>query len=222
MPGKNIRLMLGKPLIAYSIEIAKQSALINRVVVSTDSPEIASIARKYGAETPFLRPSELARDNSLQIDSIIHAVEYLENEEKLKYDYVCLLQPTSPVRSIIDVDGVIKQLIETGADSVITVASVKGFHPSTYYHLSDNLELDPLIQTYTEGVIRQEFSDIYWRTGSVYAMRRDNLVKRNLYGKDIRGYVVPHERSANIDDPLDWEIAELLMKKHLGARDIKC
>lgn len=215
VPGKNIRLMLGKPLIAYSIEIAKLSTLINRVVVSTDSPEIAMIARDYGAETPFLRPAELASDSSLQIDSIIHAVDYLESEEEQKYDYVCLLQPTSPVRLINDLDGAINELITSGADSVITVTPVKGFHPSTYYNMGDDGRLKPFVQTSSVGVIRQEFPEIFWRTGSVYAMKRDNLALRTLYGSDIRGYVIPAERCANIDEPLDWEIAELLMKKHI-------
>jgi CMP-N,N'-diacetyllegionaminic acid synthase len=216
VPGKNIRPLLGKPLIAYSIEVAKLSLLINRIVVSTDSPEIAKISRDYGAETPFLRPGGLATDNSLQIDSIIHAVDFLENEEGRSYDYVCLLQPTSPVRLSDDIDGVLNQLIASGADSVITVSPVNGFHPLTYYNMNDDGRLEPFMKTSSAGVIRQDFPDIFWRTGSVYAMRRKNLLSRTLYGTDIRGYVVPSERCANIDEPLDWEIAELLMKKHLG------
>lgn len=220
VPGKNIRLLHGKPLIAYSIEIAKRSRLIDRVVVSTDSPEIAIIARNYGAETPFIRPKELASDNSLQIDSIIHAVDFIEQEENQSYDYICLLQPTSPIRLINDVDDVIEKLISYGADSMITVTQVKGFHPFTYYKMTNDERLEPFMQTPTAGVIRQDFPEIFWRTGSVYALKRDNLKFRSLYGNDIRGHIIPAERCANIDDPLDWEITELLLKIHLNKSGV--
>ena len=132
IPGKNTKPLLGKPLIAWSVETAKACPSINRVIVSTEDKTIANIAREYGAETPFMRPKELATDECLQIDVIIHAVEWLEKTEGSKYDYICLLQPTCPVRLVDDVEGALKLLIESKADSVITVAPVRGHHQLTY------------------------------------------------------------------------------------------
>lgn len=215
IPGKNTKLLLGKPLIAWSVETAKACPSISRVIVSTEDKAIANIAREYGAETPFIRPKELATDECLQIDVIIHAVEWLEKTEGRKYDYICLLQPTCPVRLVDDVEGALNLLIESKADSVITVAPVKGHHPLTYYSMKGGKKLLPFLESSKAGVVRQSFPDLYWRTGSVYAMKRENLNTRSLYGEDTRGYEVPQERCANIDEPLDWDIAELLMKKHL-------
>ena len=213
IPGKNIKPLFDKPLIAWSIETAKKCPLITRTIVSTDSEDIAKVAKKYGAETPFLRPDELATDQSLQIDVIIHAVEWLEKNENDKYDYICLLQPTSPLRSVVDIQGTLELIIDTKADSAVTVCSVGGHHPHIYYKMNINSQLLPYIDTPQEGVGRQSFPELYRRTGSVYALRRENLKNRSLYGSDIRGYEVPIGRSVNIDEESDWEFAEFMLYK---------
>ncbi len=215
IPGKNIKDLCGKPLIAWSVETAKKCRSINRVIVSTDDENIAKAARTAGAETPFMRPAELATDTCLQIDVIIHAIEFLEKQGDV-YDYICLLQPTCPVRDVQDVEGALKLLVSSGADSVITITPTP-HHPMTLYSKSEGEKLAQFVETSKAGVTRQSFPDIFWRTGSVYAFRRENLRQRSMYGNDLRGYEVPMERCANIDDPLDWDIAELLMKKHLKA-----
>ncbi len=215
VPGKNIKPLCGRPLIAWSIETANKCASINRVVVSTDDEKIANTARDAGADVPFMRPAELAGDDVLQIDVIIHAVEFLEKQGDV-YDYVCLLQPTCPVRAVEDVEGALKLLIESKADSVITITPTP-HHPMTLYSKGEGQRLTQFVETSKAGVTRQQFPELFWRTGSVYAFRRENLKQRSMYGNDVRGYEVPPERCANIDDPLDWDIAELLMKKYLKA-----
>lgn len=212
VPGKNTKPLGGKPLIGYSIETAKASTLISRVVVSTDSEKIAAVARDFGADVPFLRPPELASDTAKQIDAIIHAITFVEDQGE-EYDYICILQPTCPFRSVDDVDGALQLLISTNADSVITVTDVGGRHPNTLYTMAENQQIAPYIKNDRAGVLRQNFESLYWRTGSVYAMRRDVVMNsRSLYGSDIRGYLQPEERAFNIDSPFDWDLCEAYLE----------
>lgn len=211
VPGKNIRPMHHKPLIGYSIECAQKSRLIDYILVSTEDQKIADIAMSFGANVPFLRPAELASDQAKQIDAMIHAVGFME-EQGEKFDYVCVLQPTCPLRATEDVDGALELLISSGADSVITVTDVGGRHPRTLYTKDDSQSLKPYLQSDMAGVLRQNFEELYWRTGAVYAMKRDVLMdQRSLYGTDIRGYVMPEERCFNIDSPFDWDLCEAYM-----------
>lgn len=208
VPGKNIRPLNGKPLIAYSIETALKSRLIERVIVSTDAQNIADIAKAYGAEVPFLRPPELATDTAKQIDVMIHAVTMLEQVGS-RYDYICILQPTCPLRDPQDVDGALDLLVSSNADSVITITEVGGRHPRTLYTKDLDYKIKPYLESDSAGVRRQDFEDLFWRTGAVYAMKRNVLLEqRSLYGQDIRGYTVPETRSFNIDTPFDWDLTE--------------
>ncbi len=212
VPGKNIRMLGGRPLIAWSIETALQSKLIKKAVVSTDSEEIAHVATQHGAVVPFLRPSELATDTAKQIDVIAHALKFLESMGE-HYDYVCILQPTCPLRSVEDVDGTLELLISSGADSAITVTDVGGRHPCTLYKMNEgDNKLTPYVESSKAGVLRQGFEELYWRTGSVYAMKADVVKKGSLYGDDTRGFVVPEERTFNIDTPFDFELTEAWLK----------
>lgn len=206
VPGKNIKLLGGRPLIAWSIAAGLGSRHLSKVVVSTDSEAIAEAARAAGAEVPFMRPAELATDTARQIDAIIHAVGFVEARDG-RYDYVCLLQPTCPLRSSADVDGALDLLLSTGADSVVTVTDVGGRHPMTLYRKGKDGVLSPYLASDGAGVLRQDFEELYWRTGGVYAMKRDVVMeRRSLYGQDIRGYAVPEERCFNIDSPFDWAL----------------
>ena len=217
IPGKNIRLLGEKPLIAWSIELALRCPSVASVVVSTNSPEIADVARANGARVPFIRPADLASDTSLQIDAVRHAIGFLE-EQGETYDIVVILQPTVPFRMVEDVEGVISLLIGSGASSVITVTEVSGKHPMTMYRMGTDQSLAPLLEANSAGVLRQEFPRIYWRTGSVYAVQRDVVMNlRSLYGSDTRGYAVPEDRSINIDSLLDWDYAELYLRRSGAA-----
>ena len=213
IPKKNIKLLNKKPLITYSIEAALKSKLINDLVVSTDCNEIAKVSKQCGASVPFLRPDNLALDNTLQIEVIKHAVNYLKKNTKV-YDIIILLQPTCPLRNEEDIDNSIRLLVNSNSDTVISVMKVTGHHPVTMYKGNPEIKLEPLIQSNPEGVLRQEFNDIYWRNGAIYAFKEEVLLKNNsLYGKKIVGYEMPIERSANIDEPFDWDFTEFLLNK---------
>lgn len=211
VPRKNVRLLGDRPLIAYAISAARESRLIQDVVVSTDDAEIAEIARIWGAETPFLRPGEISTDSAKQIDVIRHAVRWLESAGR-RHDYIALLQPTVPFRRGEDVDKALTVLIETGADSVITVERIDGVEPYTYYSRDAQGRLAPFLDSDPRGVARQDFTPLYRRNGAVYAMKRNVVMEQNsLYGSDCRGVEMPVERSLNIDSLFDWEIAEALV-----------
>lgn len=208
VPGKNIKPLAGKPLIAWSIEAGLRAKRVTRLVVSTDSQEIADIARAAGADVPFLRPAELAQDKSLQIDAIKHAVGFVEQAGE-NFDVIAILQPTTPLRATEDIDGALELLERSGADSVISVCDVGGRHPLTCYTREEGDRLRPLLNANTAGVLRQEFSTVLWRNGAVYATRRDVIMEQSsLYGQSTVGYLMPEERSFNIDSLFDWDLTE--------------
>ena len=210
VPGKNKKPLCGKPLINYSIEVGLAADCFADFIVSTDDEDIVAIARKAGADVPFLRPAELASDTARQMDTIIHAVCFMEEKNNTVYDYICLLQPTCPLRSPEDVTGSVDLIIRENCDSVITVTEVGGRHPRTLYKKNDTTqELKPFMQSDLSGVQRQDFEDIFWRTGAVYVMRRDVAVEgKSLYGASTYGYYVPEDRCFNIDNPFDWDLCE--------------
>ena len=208
VPRKNIRPLLGKPLIGWSIEAGLAAKSVTRLVVSTDDEEIAGVAREFGASVPFMRPRELAADTSLQIDAIRHAVGFMENAG-LFHDIILVLQPTTPLRLPGDIDESLTLLEKSGADSVISVCDVGGRHPVTCYRSGDGGFLRPLFESDWRGVLRQKFGQVLWRNGAIYAMRRDVVMEQgSLYGASTVGYVMPEERSFNIDSLFDWDLLE--------------
>jgi CMP-N-acetylneuraminic acid synthetase len=206
--GKNIRPLAGKPLIAWSIETAKQCPSVDSIVVSTDGEDIAQVARENGAEVPFLRPPELARDDTLQVDAIRHAVLELEGKGA-RYDLILLLQPTAPLRRPEDVEGCIAMMRDTKANTVISVAKVEDGAPGTLYERDGAGRLRAFLPPPPQGTLRQTIATFYVRTGSVYLMTRDLVVERRaIYGDDVRGYICPPETAFNIDSEFDWELTE--------------
>jgi CMP-N-acetylneuraminic acid synthetase len=213
IPGKNLRPLNGKPLIAYAIEAAQAARRISRCVVSTDDAEIMEIARQRGADVPFRRPAELATDTSLQVDAVMHAVATLAEQGDADYDVVCVIQPTAPLRLADDIDRAIEHLAATGADSVFTVAPVENMYPYLLCTLDDDRPLSCIGQPRMTNN-RQAYPQAYVRNGAVYAVRTDLLMaNRTLIGDDCRAIVMPAERSVNIDSPLDWRFAELLLQQ---------
>lgn len=211
IPHKNIVNLTGKPLIAYTIQAALKSKNSQRVIVSTDDVKIAEVAKSYGAEVPFLRPAELAKDDAPSLLVIQHAVKYVEENEGHKFDVVVVLQPTSPLRSKEYIDEAVEKLLRTGADSVVTVCEVK-HHP----FWSFTAKGDNLYPFSKKGITigkRQDLPEIYAVNGAVYALRRDVLFEQNsLYGKDTRAVVMPYEESLDIDNYFDLFIAEMMLK----------
>jgi N-acylneuraminate cytidylyltransferase/CMP-N,N'-diacetyllegionaminic acid synthase len=218
--GKNIAIVAGKPLIAYTIQAALDANHIDRVIVSTDSQEIAEVACAYGAEVPFLRPPELAQDDTPGIEPVLHAVQWLDEHEGYRPDYVILLQPTSPLRSVHDIEAAIDLALTNNADSVISVCEVK-HHPYWAMRLNEDgrlvsflgMNLDNLLQKYPR---RQDLPLVYAENGSIYLAKRSVLLEhKSFYGKRVYGYVMPDERSLDIDSLWDLQLAELILKEKM-------
>lgn len=213
--GKNIRELAGKPLIAYTVEAALKSKTLKRVVVSTDDVKIAEVAKSYGVEVPFLRPAELAKDDTPSLLVIQHAVKYMEEDEGHELDVVVVLQPTSPLRSERYIDEAVEKLLGTGADSVITVCEVR--HHPFWSFTAKGERLYPFVE---EGITvsrRQDLPEIYAVNGAVYAVRRDVLFEQNsVFGRDTRAVVMLYEESIDIDDYFDLFVAEMMLKYWKG------
>lgn len=220
VPRKNIRLVGGKPLLAYSIEAAQAvRSRLHSVLVSTEDEEIAATARQYGADAPFLRPAELAGDKTPMLPVLQHAVRYVEEQDGLKLDWVLLLQPTALFRNAADLNGALDlALSDPTADSVISVVQVFAVHPILMKRIEDN-RLLPFCIEEKEGTRRQDYSPpAFMRNGAIYLTRRDVLMEQNsIWGKNIRPYIMPEERSVNIDSELDLKLAEMLLAGPLST-----
>ena len=215
VPKKNVKLLGGKPLIAYSIEAARAAKLLTRVIVSTDDEEIAEVSRRWGADAPFLRPAELATDAAKAVPVIQHALEEMEGRDDQVYDAVMMLQPTTPFRTGADIDRAIEILEKTGADSVISVVDVEGHHPARMKYPEDGRLIDPDFCEAYENQPRQELRPMYLRNGMIYLTRREVMRSGSFKGSDCRALIVETHRSVNIDTPLDFELAEFLYKRIL-------
>ena len=215
IPKKNIRLLSGIPVIAHTIHEALKSDLINRYVVSTDDVEIQKIALSYGAECPFLRPAEFATDTASSVAALQHAVDWVEKVEGKQYDYVIELMATNPMKTVDDIDGCIKKLIDSGADSVIAVHRLDDHHPARIKKIVDDRIIDFCVPERLESRRQDLTPYAYIRSGSIYALRRDHLmIQGQRYGSvESRPYILPPERTVNIDSELDFLIAEQLLKK---------
>lgn len=215
VPRKNIRSVCGKPLIAYSIETALTVRhLLHRIIVSTDDAEIAKISRRYGAEVPFMRPPELAEDKTPTLPVLQHAVRFVEEQDKIRLAWILLLQPTSPCRTSEDILAALDLAHAGGCDSVISVVQV-ATHPLVIKRI-ENDQLLPFSESFAEkeGTRRQDARPpAYVRNGAIYLTRRDVLMERNsVWGGFIRPYVMPPERSVNVDSELDLIVAELMLR----------
>jgi CMP-N-acetylneuraminic acid synthetase len=210
VPGKNVRMLGGKPLIAHSVEHALQSRYVDRVIVSTDGEDIARAAREAGAEVPFERPSALSGDTVSTIDVLLHAMRWLKEEDDYTFDLLVLLHATAPLRTPEDVDACIDLLIAEGADSVFSVSEA---HSNPYFNM---VELDaggvPHLVKQAAYASRQEAPPVYVLNSSIYVWRRKALDARpSVIMSNSRIYVMPRERSVDIDEELDFRLAELLI-----------
>lgn len=207
IPRKNIRSFCGKPLLQWSIDAALAALCVDQVVVSTDDPEIAEVARACGAEVPFLRPAELASDTASGIAPVLHCLEQLPKARDL-----LLLQPTSPLRISADIETIVALRQQAGCESAVSVTP-SSKHPAWMYGLSDLQRLEPLLQL-DGGYCRQELPTAYVLNGALYLASRDFLLREGAFiTSETVGYVMPSERSVDIDTPLDWQWAEFLMEQ---------
>lgn len=214
VPRKNIKELCGKPLLTYTVESALAAKRLARTILSTDDTEIAEIGRNSGIDVPFMRPFELATDNATSFQVVLHAVAELEKQNEY-YDAVCLLQPTSPLRRSDDIDGCIELLENSRADSVFTVLPVpQEYNPQWVYVRGDEGELKLASGEAAPVSRRQDLPEAFHREGSVYVTRRDILFEHgNLYGRNIRGFVVTERGSVNIDTLDDWHSAEAMIRE---------
>jgi CMP-N,N'-diacetyllegionaminic acid synthase len=212
VPGKNIRLLCGKPLLQYTAEAAQAARLLSRVILSTDSEEIANVGESCGLDVPFLRPAELAEDETPMLPVVQHAVRWMENQGE-RFDAICLLQPTNPMRRAEHIDDCIRLLEKTEADAVVTILPVPAEHnPHWVYFPNESGLLNLSTGEAAPIPRRQELPVAYHREGSVYVTRRDVLMDGNtFYGERLAGYLINSESSVNIDLPQDWTRAEGLL-----------
>lgn len=220
IPRKNIAPLLGKPLLAYTAEAALAAKRLTRILLSTQDEEIARVGRECGLEVPFLRPMELARDDTPTIPVLQHVLSKLE-EVGERYDAIFVLQPTNPLRRPEDIDGAIELLERTGADSVISFSEVGEKHPARMKFVTPNGRvIDPPFAEEFEGQPRQELSKLYLREGSVYLTRHSVLMEQNsVQGSDCRAWIIPPERACNIDTPFDLFLAEQMLRYLLAKQD---
>lgn len=208
---KNVRLVAGKPLISYSIQAGLESGILNPVIVSTDDMEIAEISAACGAKV-LMRPENLAGDETPMVPVIRHVINQLELDLSGRFDYCVLLQPTAPMRTTEDIKNAVNILLETGADSVVSVYMVSDHHPSRMYIIENN-KLIPL-QSEPQNRLRQSLPPVYHRNGAIYAFQR-NLLERadTIIGPDVHPYIMPEDRSVNIDNEIDLLLADLLLRR---------
>ncbi len=224
VPGKNIKLFAGKPLIAWTIEEAVKSRLLTRTIISTEDHHIGEVAQSYGGEVPFMRPMELAQDLSTDIEFIEHALQTLRETENYIPELIVRLAPTSPLREAEDIDRGINTLLkDPSVDSVRSIVEASK-HPYKLWMIADGGEhLVPFLSKEFTGfdephnLPRQLFPKVYAHTGAVDVIRRKTIEKYHSTSGQVIGFFhMPEERSINIDHPIDFEIAEILMKRRIS------
>lgn len=211
VPRKNIKMLAGKPLIAWTIESAHGSKL-NRTVLSTDDTEIAEVGRSFGVDVPFMRPAELATDLANSVPMMQHAVNECEKTDG-RYDAIMMLQPTAPMRTSGDIDNALAILEnEPDIDAVITLTRAAEYPERMKYLDENSLIVDPPFCEAYENQPRQELRQVYEKNGAIYLTRRDILMNRNSFkGDRCKALLVTEQRSVNIDTPFQFMIADMLM-----------
>jgi len=211
IPNKNIMAISGKPLIAYTIEAGKKSKYIDEIMVSTDSEDIKGIAHQYGAKIPFLRPKDLSNDSAKSIDVVMHAIEFYKNKN-VSFDYVILLQPTSPLRTFEHLDKAIEKLIESNKTSLVSVCEVD--ENPVLMRSIENEKLKEVISFEGTNLRRQDLPTFYKFNGALYINSINMLVhQKKFVDENTIPYVMDKESSIDIDTMLDARLVELIIKE---------
>lgn len=206
VPRKNVRDLGGKPLIAWTIEAARSSQYLDRIILSSDDAEIIAAAKEWGCEVPFTRPAELARDETPGVEPVLHALTALQEQ----FDYVVLLQPTSPLRTAADIDGCLERCRELGAPACVSVTEPDK-SPWWMYTLEENGRMRPLFPG-DAAARRQDLPKVYALNGAVYAAERLWLERtRTFVTPETAAYLMPRARSLDIDTELDMVVCGLLL-----------
>ena len=209
---KNIVKFGNKPLIKWTFDAAKKSKKISKLILSTDSKKIASLARKNKIEVPFLRPKKFASDKSKSIDAIEHAINFFK-KQKVFFDYIVLLEPTSPLRTTLDINKSINLIIKNKADSLVSICRVDEINPSFLFK-KKNKRLQPLEKKISNHLRRQDVDPIYFLEGTIYISKTNVLFKkRSFCHSNTIGFEVPKWKSLEIDDKTDLEIGKSILKQ---------
>jgi len=216
LPGKNILPLIGKPLIAWSINASLKSKFVTSTIVSSDCDEILNVAKEFGA-TPLKRPKELAQDSSPSEPLISHAIEHFEREGEF-FDYLILLQPTSPLRDASDIDSAIKKLLANNADALISVYE-PSHSPFKAFTTNSEGYLQGIVDNETPFMRRQDLPSVYLTNGAIYIIKTEEFKKtRRLFASKTLPYIMPKEKSVDIDTPDDLKSAEEYLKRHIGEQ----
>ncbi|MBU3161214.1 acylneuraminate cytidylyltransferase family protein [Clostridium frigoris] len=215
IPNKNIMSICGKPLIAYTIDAGKKSKYIDEIIVSTDSDVIKVIAQQYGAKVPFLRPEELSNDTSKSIDVVMHVIDFYKKND-VSFDYVILLQPTSPLRTFEHLDNAIEKLIESNSTSLVSVCEADE-NPVLMRRI-ENEKLKEIISFEGTNLRRQDLPTFYKFNGALYIVSNDMLInQRKFVDENTVPYVMDKESSIDIDTMLDARLVELIIKESIDV-----
>lgn len=218
LPGKNIRELCGKPLIAWTIEKARKSKYIDTVLVSTDSDEIAEIARQYGASVPFIRPDELATDSASSFDVVKHTLDYCQENEGKKFNFTVLMEPTSPLREDDDIDRMLEILVrrQDGFDSIVSIGEVAE-HPSITKRLNGE-RMEPFCPELALTTRRQDNVPAYFPYGVAYINKTESLLEeKTFYTKRCTYFLIKRYQNYEIDDLYDFLSVESVMKHQWGV-----
>lgn len=212
LPGKNIRPLMDKPLIGWTIEAAKNSQYIDDIFVSTDSKEIAAVSEKFGVSVPELRPEKLANDKATSASVVLYTLEYMRKNGK-SYDYFLLLEPTSPLRKIDDLDNAIELACSNPSKAgVVSLGEVHMEHPSIVKRIDANGIIVPYVET-AKVTQRQQLDKAYFPYGVVYLVKTDDFEKNQLfYGSDSLPYYIERWQCYEVDDIYDFVAIEAIMK----------
>lgn len=214
---KNLSLLGGKPLVAWAIEVGLASPSIDCLVLSSDDPEAQTIARGYPDCVVVPRPPELASDTARPVEYVEHVLQNVERPDARPFDVIAILQPTSPFTRPEDVEATLTLLEISGADSAVSVVKLDhAIHPLKLKVLSGD-RLLPYLEEERGRMAAHELPELYVRNCAVYATRRHVVAKGEIIGSDCRAYVMPRERSLDINDPLDLEFAEFLLARRRGV-----
>lgn len=209
VPGKNIRLLAGEPLIAHSIKAGKRCPKLDRLILSTDDEQIAAVGRQYGLEVPFLRPAHLATDEAAALDVFQHALKFVL-EQGYEPDALLVLQPTSPLRDENDIERAIELFVNGEFDQVITVTEVSQ-HPGWMKTMGNNSELQPFLQETAGSLRRQDLPQLYIPNGAIYIYRTEYILNPQPNHR-VGAVIMEPWKSIDIDNPLDFFLAEQVME----------